>query len=413
MNSSRLDVGFIPVECPGSTGTGAVHTSTLLIEKLADRHDLTVYVSSQRSADPDALPRSDDVTYILEDELRWLPNPIREKQRALKTHRSKLAEHDLVHAYSSAFIPTLASLPNPSLVTLNSYLPVCPKADFRYHDQENCTGPGVLKCTACVAATGLNRRNGGIDELKQAYLSYGRFPFVARSIKHRSNITQFQALSPHLRSDYVNVGFDPTRIEVIPHFYDEQFLKEPLQAKISRNPIRLLYVGAMQSIKGVEVLLDAFAELEDHDRTFELQLAGTGPQLDALQAKAESLEITDRIEWLGHVPYEDLPSIYQLSDIFVYPGVLDEPFGRVILEAMASGVPIVSSDIGSMEEIIGDAGLTFEPENPADLVNAINRVVGSYGDFLGAIPAERSRFTPEAVVDQYDTLYHATANRHI
>ena len=118
--SERLDVAFVPAECPGSDGTGATHSSTIYIERLSHHHDLTVYVSTQMSAAEATLPATDRVEYVMHDSLPKLPHPISTKMDALREESAALERHDLVHSYSSAFIPVLADLDVPTLLTLNS-----------------------------------------------------------------------------------------------------------------------------------------------------------------------------------------------------------------------------------------------------------------------------------------------------
>lgn len=417
MADARLDVGFVPVECPGNAGTGATHTSTLLIEKLSRHHDLTVYVATQQTA-PSSLPARDRVEYVLHDDLSMLPHPIATKQAALESERDALNSHDLVHSYSSAFIPVLADLDVPTLVTLNSYLAVCPTADFRYHGTENCSGPGPLKCAGCVPATAFNRRRGLTSEAKSAYLSAGRFPLVRASIERRDDVTAYQALSPHLRDDYVSVGFDADRIRVIPHFYDEQFLVDPDDRPSPAGagpgsgdePVRILYVGSLLDIKGSDVLFRALPRLRERGIDFELHVVGSGPLESKLRSMARDSGVADRIVWHGYVDHDRLPTHYRNADVFVYAGVLDEPFGRVILEALAGHTPVVSSDIGSMERIVGPAGTLFEPEDEDRLAEAIDRLLDDYADYRAAIPEQLARFSPEVVLEQFDALYAETAN---
>lgn len=419
MTNARLDVGFVPVECPGAGGTGAANTSSLLIETLSHRHDLTVYVVTQQDVTPSDLPARDRVDYVVQDGLSMLPHPISEKRKALDAQSKELATHDLVHSYSSAFVPTLSKLSVSTIVTLNSYLAICPTANCRYHGREHCSGPGPLKCSACVPATAVNRRSGIESELKSAYLSAGRFSLVKESIERCDEIDAYQALSPHLREDYANVGFDPDRIHVIPHFYEDRFLVEPEAADPPRvdptkeAPARLLYAGSLQQIKGVDVLIGALPYIEERGVPVELHVAGRGPFEERLRTLAETLDVDDRITWHGFVDHDRLVSHYREADAFVYPGVINEPFGRVMLEALASRTPVISADTGSMAEIIGDAGTLFEPGDERRLAEAVERLFADYSSRYEAIDDELQRFSPDVVLDQFDTLYEATAKTSV
>lgn len=405
MVAQRLDVAFVPAECPGSDGTGATHSSTIYIERLSRHHDLTVYVSTQMDAAEATLPARDRVEYVVHDDLPKLPHPISTKTDALRTETDALETHDLVHSYSSAFIPVLADLSTPTLVTLNSYLPVCPKGDLLYHGEGKCSGPGWAKCAGCVPATALKRRQGVEAELRQGYVSMGQIPFVQRSIRRADDIDAYHALSPHLRDDYVDLGFPADVITVVPHFYDERFHRPAGTTDELAEPISLLYVGALQDIKGVDTLVRALPLLGEAGYEIDLRIAGTGPYESKLRTLAAELGVEDAITWLGYVDHDELPDRYAASDVFVYPGVIDEPFGRVMLEALASHTPILSADVGSMDYIVGPAGTLFEPNDERSLVEAFERLRENYQGHQQAISHHLERFSPETVIDSLCSLY--------
>ena len=417
MVETGLDVGFVPVETPGTGKTGATNTSTLLIEELSKRHELTVYVSSQRAADPATLPAADRVEYVLHDGLSMLPHPMMTKLRALRPEKRRMGRHDLVHSYSSGFIPVLADLSVPTLVSLNSYLPVCPKADFRYRGKSKCDGPGAVKCAGCIASTAARRRRGVVSELKATYLAAGKGPLVRHSLQRSDAITAFHALSPHLREDYADLGFPRDDVTVVPHFYDEQFrpggaceadggtTDEPGQSPT------LLYVGALQDIKGVDVLLRALPLLRERGRDVELLIAGMGPEESSLRSLADGLSVDEHVTWLGYVDHDELPELYRKCDVFVYPGVIDEPFGRVVLEALASGTPIVGSDVGSIDYIVGSAGALFDAGDERGLADGVERVLNEYPSYRRAVPDQLEQFAPETVLEEFLALYRKTVGR--
>lgn len=407
--TDRLDVGFVPAECPGANATGATHTSTLLIEQLSRHHDLTVYVSSQMDASTRELPARDRVQYVLHDDLPKLPHPISVKVDALREELDALERHDLVHAYSPAFMSVLADLDAPTLVTLNSYVPVCPKGDMMYRGTTKCSGPSAGKCVGCVVGTSLSRRQGVEDELRAAYTSLGRLGFVSRNLDRADEVDAYHALSPHLVDDYAALGFPAERTTVVPHFYDETFHRDPPEAGPTDGTLSLLYVGALQDIKGVDVLVRALPDLEAAGVDVDLRIAGTGPLEDKLRRLADELGVADRVTWLGYVDHEDLPSIYADADAFVYPGRLDEPFGRVLLEALASGTPVVASDVGSTDYIVGDAGVRFASEDPTALAEACVELVDDYPAYAAAIPSHLETFAPGTIVDEFRSLYASVA----
>ena len=409
MVTERLDVGFVPAECPGANATGATHTSTLLIERLSEHHDLTVYVASQMDASDRDLPARDRVEYVLHDDLPKLPHPISVKVDALREETAALESHDLVHAYSPAFLPVLADLEAPTLVTLNSYVPVCPKGDMMYRGETKCSGPSAAKCVGCVGYTSLSRRQGVDEELRAAYTALGRLGFVSRNLERADAVDAYHALSPHLVDDYADLGFPADRTTVVPHFYDEAFHRADPSDPPEGDSLSLLYVGALQDIKGVDVLVRALPKLEAAGVDVDLRIAGTGPFEQKLRRLADDLGVADRITWLGYVDHAELPAEYDRADAFVYPGRLDEPFGRVLLEALSSGTPVVASDVGSTDYIVGDAGVRFASEDPASLAEACLALRDDYDGYAEAIPAHLETFAPETVVGDFCSLYASVA----
>ena len=91
----------------------------------------------------------------------------------------------------------------------------------------------------------------------------------------------------------------------------------------------------------------------------------------------KSLNLEDHIRLLGFVPEDELPSLYNLSDLFILPSIYAESFGITLLEAMASGTPIVASAIGGIPEVVenGVNGILFKKGDELDLANAVIRVL--------------------------------------
>lgn len=411
----RLDVGFIPAECPGSTGTGATYTSSLVLERLSRHLDLTIYVASQTDADRRdvSLPARDRVEYVLHDDLAKLPHPLWQKLDAIRSERDALEKHDLVHSHSPAFIPVVADLDVPTLVTLNSYFPVCPKGDFVYHGTEKCDGPATKKCLGCIASADIDLCQGVESSLRAAYSSVGKVGFVRRCIDSASSISAYHAVSPHIRRDYVDLGFPVDRIEVIPHFYEESFLNLPGSTTLDDAPIELLYVGALKDEKGVKVILRALPILLRRGHDIRLRVAGSGPYERSLRKLGRLLGVDDRVEWLGHVDHSELPAVYDATDVFVYPGLLDEPFGRVLLEALETGTPVAASDVGSTDFIVGDCGVRFDAGDETALADAVEEIFASYASYQDAIPAHLEQFAPPRIEHKLLHLYHRVASRNV
>lgn len=124
-------------------------------------------------------------------------------------------------------------------------------------------------------------------------------------------------------------------------------------------------------------LLEAFARLrKSRDIPHRLVLAGTRwSGAEAIDARLAELALEDSVLITGFVPGALLPALYRAADLFVFPSLF-EGFGIPVLEAMASGVPVCAADRSSIPEVLGDAGLLFDPDDPDAIAEAMARLLG-------------------------------------
>lgn len=139
---------------------------------------------------------------------------------------------------------------------------------------------------------------------------------------------------------------------------------------------RALFVGRFVYYKGVDVLLDAMARCAGT-----LLIVGDGPLEPALRQRAIALGIKDRVVFAGRVSDEDLPAYYQASDVFVLPSIaLTEAFGVVQIEAMAAGLPVVSTNLPTGVPWVnqdGVSGLVVPPGDASALADAVGRLLAN------------------------------------
>lgn len=191
------------------------------------------------------------------------------------------------------------------------------------------------------------------------------------------------AISESSRSDAVRIlRLDPDKIAVIyPGVPDAYFNATPEDAVCILPSYHLakpyaLFVGTIEPRKNVDALLDAWALLPAGLRAqFDLVVAGpqgwAGPQtIHRLQSGANG------VRYLGYVPEPDLPALTAGATILVYPS-LYEGFGLPLAQALAAGVPVVTSNLSSMPEVAGDAGLLVDPRSPSEIASAIRRLLES------------------------------------
>ena len=166
------------------------------------------------------------------------------------------------------------------------------------------------------------------------------------------------------------------------------------------------FVGRLVPEKGVQVLLEALsAHPELHAR-----IAGSGPSAGDLRAFARARGIADRVEFTGPVDPARMPEFYRSVDVVAVPSLATpswtEQFGRVAVEAMACGVPVVSSDAGALPEVVGGAGVVVAEGDAAALGAALVAAAGSERERLRAAGLTRAaECSWPAVAAEYADLY--------
>jgi glycosyltransferase involved in cell wall biosynthesis len=182
----------------------------------------------------------------------------------------------------------------------------------------------------------------------------------------------------------------------------------------------ILQVSRMEPLKGHAVLLQALARLRGH-AGWSCRLAGGAQRaheahyMESLRAQAGALGIADRVEFLGE--RTDIPRLLQGADIYCQPNVEPEAFGLSLIEALAAGLPVVTSALGGAREIVdGTCGLLVTPGDPEALALALSALLEnrSRRDTLGSNGPARARFLcdPAAQMPRIaDILQRAAANR--
>ncbi len=191
--------------------------------------------------------------------------------------------------------------------------------------------------------------------------------------------TRVIAVSEATKADLIKLYNVPSgKITVIHNGYNSDLFS--IKNKVSRKPLSsyklqavnyLLFLGTLQPRKNVIKLVQAFRLLKENGYKGKLVLAGKVGWLaeDTLSVIQNSPDHDD-IVMTGCVSEETRQALYTYADVYVLPS-LYEGFGVPVLEAMASGCPVVASNNSSLPEVVGKAGLLFNPADPADIVRAI------------------------------------------
>jgi glycosyltransferase involved in cell wall biosynthesis len=182
------------------------------------------------------------------------------------------------------------------------------------------------------------------------------------------------AISESTKNDAVRIlKLDPRRVTVIyPGVAESFFCAQPLQ----RAKPYILFVGTIEPRKNVATLLDAYERLRPELReAFDLVLAGS-PGWGDPSVLARIRQGIRGVDYLGYVPEERLPALTAGASVFVYPSVY-EGFGLPVAQAMAAGIPVVTSAVSSLPEIAGAGAVAVDPGSPAELASAMAQLLES------------------------------------
>ena len=223
------------------------------------------------------------------------------------------------------------------------------------------------------------------------------------------------ALSPVMVERIQAHGVPAERVALIPNGIDpvEIGLNNPIPTPIDHwkeCPLRLLFVGRLDPIKGVDVLLESVALAKQKGLEFQLDFVGSGSFTEQrrLQALSDKLGLSKKVQWHGDQPRSSLIGFFRSCHVVVVPS-LDDSLPTVVLEAMASGRPVVGSAVGGIGYLVRDGltGRLVEPSQPHALAEVFacldqDRLAISA---LGQAALERSRsFTWAANVESIKVL---------
>lgn len=182
--------------------------------------------------------------------------------------------------------------------------------------------------------------------------------------------------------------------------------KELRSVHTERVPGRILFVGRLEKMKGVDTLIAAFKDVRKNHPAATLRIAGDGSLRASLERSAEGI---DGITFLGNVRHDDIANEYAAAEIFC--GLSrSEALGNVFLEAQAAGCAVVATNIGGIPDIVkdGETGLLVPPDDPAAAANALERLLGDEGLRKRLAEAGRSNASAydwDAIAGRYGEVY--------
>ena len=314
---------------------------------------------------------------------------------------------DVIHVYNLEFLysglKAARRLGIPAVITANSYWASCIWSDHCFPWGERCQGCTLGGITRCY------KERNPLTVIRRVPPMLGLWEVRRRSRTLRG-YDHIISLSKASQALLVQVcRLPPEKMSVIPNFYDGPLTKP----NVSRP--KAIFVGALKHSKGTSVLVQSLArldELGDHDTT--LQIVGKGPEEGPMKRLSQDLGVAERIYFSGYLNQPRLEAAYRNSSVMWFPVLWEEPFGRVVLEAWANGVPIVSSRVGGPGDLIQDGvnGLLVEPGDSVGIAKATRRILREPG--LASELRENGHraiveFRPERVVARFREVYARVA----
>ncbi|MCL4078790.1 glycosyltransferase [Coriobacteriia bacterium Es71-Z0120] len=213
-------------------------------------------------------------------------------------------------------------------------------------------------------------------------------------------------VSRRLADDAVRlVGADPAKVVVVPNTYDTGRFRFVERSRAGAP--RFVAVGRLVPEKGHDVLLDAFASVASAIDGARLTIVGDGVKRAALEARARELGLEASVRFAGALAGRALAAELANADVFVLPS-RSEGFGVVLVEAMATGLPVVATRCGGPEDIVTPrAGILVEAGDAEDLAHGMREAVERLDAFDGAEIARSAaeRFSPAAVAARLVRVY--------
>jgi glycosyltransferase involved in cell wall biosynthesis len=190
---------------------------------------------------------------------------------------------------------------------------------------------------------------------------------------------------------------------------ETHFVPRP-NAHIARTPFTIGYVGRLVPEKGIDDAISALAQLPEHVR---MHIVGAGQHESELRQHATTLGVDTRITWQKPVSSHEMPKVMQQFDVLVLPSRTTsnwkEQFGRVLIEAMACGVPVIGSSSGEIPHVIGDGGLVFAEGDSQALAQHVQTLLREADTYAHISNQARHRvlitYTQTTLAQTYMNIY--------
>jgi len=199
-------------------------------------------------------------------------------------------------------------------------------------------------------------------------------------------------------------------ILVVPNGIELDRFKNLSKRKLQKiNKKTIIFVGRLYSVKGLIYLIEAMVIIQNEENNTNLLIIGIGPEKKSLEMMVKKLHLEHFVKFIGDIAYTEIPKYLVQADVFALPSV-SEGFPNVILEAMAAGLPIVSTNIGGLSEIIHNEenGYLVEPKNSEQLAYKILEILKNpeIGHIMSLNNMEKVKeYSWESVIESLENIY--------
>ncbi len=398
---------FLSAQYPPETKGGGEISTHIIAQGLTSLgHTVHVITNGESEA-----TREVDGIHVRALPLGLTAKPLFEKRHSMwaaaifQKHVQDLSSYDIVHAHDfrSALMLSHIDIKN-TVVTARDYAQ-------------------IAGCTNNIQANG--NINPGCEGMHEAFhchrvaeASLARKPFRMWQYmynksyrKHAFASFSKQIFISHAQKGVIERTQDTShqKTTVIYNPISSEYLTQPLERGVAGN---ILYAGRVEMYKGVLDLLRAWKVISKDSRQAHLYIAGDGAQREEYERLAASWGLQYKVTFVPYVPYHRLQAMINEAEIVVTPHRWVEPFGRVVIEGMARGKVVVSSNVGGPSELIehGKTGLLFERGSIEDLTEKLQTALG-----MGIAPKKemglaardfvRNNLTPELIAKQHEEFY--------
>lgn len=268
-------------------------------------------------------------------------------------------------------------------------------------------GPGIgslLLGKACGAPVVITEQFTGfpLRSLSRVEAEKARFAF-----HHAARVLP---VSEHLR-DAIRAYGVAANFEVVPNVIDTEIFFRPELTDADLERKNLLFVGNLDPNhhKGFPELVEALRLLRERRSDWQLDVVGAGPERPRYERAVAEAGLSECVSFHGQRPRREVARMMRAAHLFVLPSRFDN-MPCAIIEAMASGLPVVSTRVGGIPEIVDESsGILVAPQHPAQLAAALDRVLSNLADFdRDAIATSaHSRYGLDVVGRQLDAIYHS------